>query len=79
MGSAVSEQPLYEKCARCHLFVEDNQPEFDRVASYVHLHRGDDADESIDASHEATASGMVATLATWRAYGPEAMRARFTT
>ena len=29
MGSAVSEQPLYEKCARCHLFVEDNQPEFD--------------------------------------------------
>ena len=77
-ASVTTDESLYERCAHCHLFVEDNQPEADWVAPYAHLHRGDDADEAIDASHQATPSGMVATLATWRTYGPEAMRARFT-
>lgn len=81
------ETSLYEKCADCHLFVEPNESAFDsdgnritapEIAGYVHLHRGDDADEALDESHEARPSGMKATLSTWRVYGPEAMRERFT-
>jgi hypothetical protein len=67
------DQPLYEKCAGCHLFIEPMNE-----VLYDHLHRGDDADEAIIATHEAKPSGMVATLTTWRAHGPAAMRERFT-
>jgi hypothetical protein len=77
---------LYEKCADCHLFVEPNDVEAhwelgareSDIAPYIHLHRGDEADEAIDESHEATPSGMKANLATWKAYGPLAMKRRFT-
>lgn len=71
---------LYEKCADCHLFVEPNGAADDdpTLAPFVHLHRGDAADEALDASHEARPSGMRTNLAVWRAYGPEPMRARFT-
>lgn len=77
-------EPLYEKCAECHLFVEPNSshdsadPEYAAtLAEYVHLHRGDKADDELDASHEARPSGEIANLTQWRMYGPEAMRARF--
>lgn len=70
-----------EKCKHCHLFIEgnasfeDSTPELP-IARYVHLSRGDDADEALE-NHEAEPSGMIATLKTWRAYGPREMRARF--
>lgn len=72
---------LYEKCADCHLFVEPNEALGEAqsgIALFIHLHRGDEADEALDESHEAKPSGMKATLATWRAYGPPKMRERFT-
>ncbi|MEO6156504.1 MAG: hypothetical protein ABIQ39_02620 [Ilumatobacteraceae bacterium] len=62
---------LYEKCEHCHLFVEDDE------GVLMHLHRGDEADEAIDATHEPTLSGLFGTLDTWKRYGPPAMRARF--
>ena len=74
-------EPLYEKCADCHLFVEPNDVdpiEGWTLAPYVHLHRGDAADEAIEETHEAKPSGMKANVATWKAYGPIAMRQRFT-
>lgn len=69
-------ETLYEKCAECHLFVEPNDqgPEF---AQFIHLHRGDYADERLDETHEARPSGLKATLDTWQVYGPSAMRERF--
>ena len=73
---------LYEKCLHCHLFVEpnssfkDSTPQFP-IAEHEHLHRGDEADTLLDESHEAKPSGMRATLATWKEYGPLAMRQRF--
>lgn len=48
-----------------------------RYAEYIHLHRGDDADEAIEATHEAKPSGMLATHETWLRFGPPAMRARY--
>lgn len=63
---------LYEKCRHCHLFIES-----DGVAGYEHLHRGDDMDERLDADHAAESSGLIATLPTWRVYGPLKMRERF--
>lgn len=74
---------LYEKCAHCHLFIESNgeipATEADRggIAEYVHLTRGDAADNAIEETHDATPSGMRATLAVWKAFGPLAMRQRF--
>lgn len=71
---------LYQKCKDCHLFIEENYVEPGNphgYAPYVHLHRGDEADEAIDESHEATPSGMKATLDTWKACGPVEMRQRF--
>lgn len=67
---------MYEKCLHCHLFVEPNGegPEF---AEYIHLHRGDDADERIDESHEAKPSGFIASLDAWKVFGPSMMRERF--
>jgi hypothetical protein len=70
-------QHLYQKCLRCHLFIEANDADEPGLAEFVHLHRGDEADEQIDASHEPEPSGMLATLETWKVYGPEAMRERF--
>ena len=74
-----------EKCAECHLFIEENSARLDLdgqpipgIAEYVHLHRGDDADSAIDESHEAKPSGLMATLNTWKVLGPAEMRARFT-
>lgn len=76
---------LVEKCAECHLFIEENSAQLDLdgqpipgIAEYVHLHRGDDADNALDASHEAKSSGLAATLGTWKVLGPAEMRTRFT-
>lgn len=70
---------LYTKCAHCHLFVDGNAAYGDSpgLAEWSHLHRGDDADNAIDESHEPEPSEMSATLDTWKAYGPPEMRARF--
>jgi hypothetical protein len=71
------EHEVYAKCKHCHLFVDENDGHGEGVAKYIHLHRGDDADEAIDASHEPE-PGETATLAWWRINGPAEMRARFT-
>ncbi len=70
---------LYEKCRDCHLFVEPNEASGEGIAPYVHLHRGDEADEALDGSHEPEPSGMIATLTAWQTYGPPEMRERFDT
>ena len=71
----------YEKCRDCHLFVEPNPsygPPSPGIAEFVHLSRGNDADERLE-DHEAVPSGMKANLATWQVFGPVAMRERFVT
>lgn len=70
---------LYEKCLKCHLFIDVNDAtsEDESLAPYVHLHRGDDVDTALDESHEPEPSGRLANLLTWKTYGPEAMRERF--
>lgn len=76
----IGPEVLYEKCADCHLFVEPNDVEPIEgmtFADYIHLHRGDDADNALDESHEAKPSGMLANLNTWKAYGPPEMKERF--
>jgi hypothetical protein len=75
-------QYLYEKCKHCHLFVEPNSSFVDStaqypIAEYVHLHRGDEADEALDSTHEARPSGLKANLLTWMEFGPAAMQRRF--
>lgn len=69
---------LYTQCRHCHLFVEANSAREDDpyLAPYVHLHRGDEADEALDATHEAQ-PGESATLNHWMLHGPPAMLARF--
>lgn len=71
---------LHEKCVHCHLFVEANDDDDveNGAAEYVHLSRGDAADERFE-DHEAGPSGLIATLDTWRIFGPSAMRERFVT
>jgi hypothetical protein len=68
---------LYEKCHDCHLFVVPNEVGGEGIAEYVHLTRGDAADDLLDSTHDPRPSGMLATLPAWRVYGPPAMRARF--
>lgn len=70
---------LYEKCRDCHLFVEPNVAYDDApgTAEYMHLARGNAIDERLDADHEPRPSSMKANLATWRVFGPLAMRERF--
>lgn len=68
---------LYEKCAGCHLFVEDNDSGED-FAPFVHLDRGDESDDRITETHDATPSGERFSLNYWKNNGPDAMRARFT-
>ena len=72
---------LYEKCRDCHLFVDENYAHEpgSEIAPFVHLARGNAADEKLDADHEPVPSGMKANLATWRVFGPVAMRERFVT
>lgn len=78
---------IYEKCDRCHLFIDVNHARIGQsgqpipgIAEYVHLTSGvDDRDDDLDGSHEAVPSGRLATLLTWKTYGPLAMRERFTT
>lgn len=67
------------KCAHCHLFIERNHDydEYPALAEYVHLTRGDAADNEIEASHDAQ-PGQSQTLAWWKVHGPPEMRARFT-
>lgn len=73
------DEQLYEKCRFCHLFVEPNEAYVpgENIATHVHLARGDDADEKLDADHDPTPSGLRATLDTWRVFGPWQMRERF--
>lgn len=75
----VSADILYEKCLHCPLFVFDNPANDDgpNVAAFMHSSRGDEWDERYDEDHEATPSGLKATLLTWRVYGPVEMRVRF--
>ena len=70
---------LYEKCSFCHLFVELNEDSDPDIAGFIHLTRGDDADDLIESTHDAQPSGMRATLDTWKTYGPIEMRERFYT
>ena len=72
---------IYEKCRDCHLFVEPNSAYTpgSLLAPYIHLARDNAADEAIENTHEAVPSGMRANLATWKVYGPVAMRERFVT
>lgn len=70
---------MYEKCNHCHLFIERNDDEAiaDGCAEWVHNHRGDDADEAVENTHEAKSSGEIAAIDTWQKFGPIAMRYRF--
>lgn len=71
---------LSRKCAHCHLFVEEQDEEdiADGAARFIHLHRGDDADEALDETHEAEPEpGPGAPLTWWKLFGPAQMRARF--
>lgn len=73
--SLLFDSPVYQKCAKCHLFIEANWVEGESL--FDHLHRGDAADETIIITHEALPSGQVHTLDWWREHGPAEMRARF--
>lgn len=72
--------PLYEKCQHCHLFIEENHVEPGNphgLALYIHLHRGDEADEAIIETHDAEPSGQIATIEAWKQFGPVEMLKRF--
>lgn len=75
--SLIFDSPMYQKCAKCHLFIEGNWTGGEGVALFEHLHRGDDADEAIISTHDAWPSGQSHTLDWWREHGPAEMRARF--
>ncbi len=66
------------KCGVCHLFVERQSDDDIEAgfAEYIHLHRGDDADESLDDTHEAT-EGETQMLSWWMVNGPQEMLDRF--
>lgn len=71
---------LYTLCevTDCPFFVEENPSygDYPGLAEYVHLTRGDEADDARD-DHDAV-PGMTASLAHWQASGPERVRERFT-
>lgn len=67
----------FERCAGCHLFIEENDAEDEGVAAFGHLDRGNAADELIIGTHDAAPSGERFTLEYWRMHGPDEMRARF--
>jgi hypothetical protein len=71
--------PEFQKCAGCHLFIElsDDAREDSALAPYVHLDRGDAADERVTGTHDAWPSGRLGTLDWWRENGPADMVARF--
>lgn len=63
----------------CPFFIEvndDHEDDPDNIAPWIHLTRGDDADDALE-DHEAI-PGRVAALSWWEANGPERVRARFT-
>ncbi len=68
----------YTQCRGCHLFVEPNHGSDPHEAQWIHLSRGDDADEKIENTHDAGPGAESHPLDWWRANGPAAMRARFT-
>src|SRR4051794_33022429 len=72
------EGQLYEKCGLCPLFIFENSAygDAENLAEYIHSARGDAADERYE-DHDATPSGFIATLNTWRVFGPSEMRERF--
>ncbi len=69
---------VFTKCNNCHLFVELNHGAGPDEAQWIHLSRGDDADEKIECTHDAGPGADSHPLNWWRANGPAAMRARFT-
>lgn len=71
--------PEYEKCADCHLFVDDNPSHEpgDGLAPYVHLMGGCDFCVATDETHEARPGGGSHSLAWWKEHGPALMRIRF--
>jgi hypothetical protein len=78
-------EPEYILCAGhnedgkpCPLFVEvndDHEDDPDNIAPWIHLSRGDDADEAWE-DHEAV-PGESHTLDWWKSSGPERVRERF--
>lgn len=78
-------EPDYILCAGhteegvpCPFFVEVNsnhELDGDNIAPWIHLTRGDEADESLD-DHEAV-PGEVHPLSYWREHGPERVKERF--
>ncbi len=68
----------YTKCGGCHLFVEPNHGADPDEAQWVHLSRGDAADEEIESTHDAKPGAGSHPLDWWRVNGPAALRARFT-
>ncbi len=69
---------VFTQCASCHLFVEPNHGADPDEAQWVHLSRGDDADEKVESTHDAEPGAESHPLDWWRVHGPAAMRARFT-
>lgn len=72
-----AERPPWE---RCWLFVEENPSLGDSpdLAEYIHLARGDEADDALEDTHQAQSSNDVHSLDWWRQYGPDKMKERFT-
>lgn len=69
---------MFVKCAECHLFVEKNYTDGDtELAEYIHLDRGDEADEAITETHDAQPSEPARTLEYWQEFGPLEMKQRF--
>jgi len=68
-----------EKCAGCHLFIEENTDWLpgSELAQYLHVDRGGSADENITSTHDAAPSGERHDLDYWKKNGPWKMRQRF--
>lgn len=80
MSDSYLNDHFYEKCRDCYLFVEPNDSSPGAgIAEFVHLTRGNDADNAVEGTHDAVPSGMKANLPTWQVFGPVAMRERFVT
>lgn len=78
-------EPEYILCAGetesgpCPFFVEvnyDHEDDSDNIAPWLHLTRGDDADDALE-DHDAVPSERSHALDWWREYGPDRVKERF--
>lgn len=75
--------PVFDRCAYCHLLVDENPayvegaPEGEQNARWDHLAGECDFCVATDESHEAVPMGTPHPVSWWRENGPELMRARF--